>query len=76
MSSVVAEDSKPLFEANFNDGKIPEALVERFPKMVAKEGVLVVTQGGRHAASPTLIIPFNDAVFGFRFKLDSKMRHG
>ena len=41
--------------------------------MEVREGNLVVTQGARHAASPTLPVPFTNGEFHFRFRLDDKV---
>lgn len=65
-----ADDAEPIFSADFDDGAIPKPLFERFPKMEARDGVLVVTQGAKHAASPTLPISFGNAELRFRFRLD------
>ncbi len=64
-----------LFEADFDDGSIPEPFFERFPKMRAKDGVLVVTQGQRHAASPTLPVAFVNGEVHFRFRLSPEVEH-
>ena len=68
-----ADDAKPLFEANFDDGIVPAPLFERFPKMEVADGALVVTHETNHAASPTLPIAFKDAELSFRFRIPEKV---
>ena len=62
-----------MYKADFDDGSIPAPFYERFPKMEVREGALVVTQGAKHAASPTLPIAFGDGELKFRFKISAEV---
>ncbi len=74
VASVLAEEpGSVLYQADFDDGKIPKPLFERFPSMEIIEGALVVTQGAKHAASPTLPIPFRDGELRFRFRMNAEV---
>ncbi|MEM9480892.1 MAG: DUF1549 domain-containing protein, partial [Verrucomicrobiota bacterium] len=74
ISSNAITTATPLYSANFNDGRAPAPLLERFPKMEVTDGALSVSHTKGHAASPTLMVPFTDGTFRFRFKLgDTKL---
>lgn len=73
-STAYAESGESiLYQADFNDGVVPEPFYERFPKMRVQDGVLVVTQGKRHAASPTLPVPFEAGELRFRFRISPEV---